>query len=207
MTVVAIDGPAGAGKSTVSRAVAAALGYTRLDTGAMYRAVALAALRRGTSPAEAARTSRIDVRDGVKLDGEDVSALVRTPEISEAASAAAADPGVRAAVVAPQRRLLGQGDRVAEGRDIGTVVAPEAAVKIFLTASPGERARRRAAEQGAELDATLADLERRDRRDITRAHSPLTRARDAVEIDSTNLSLEEVVDRIVAQVHGVPQPS
>jgi cytidylate kinase len=203
MTVVAIDGPAGAGKSTVARALADALGYTLLDTGAMYRIVALAARQGGRSAAEAARAARIDVRDGARLDGEDVSGLIRTPEISEAASAVAADPGVRDAVVAEQRRLLADGDWVAEGRDIGTVVAPGAEVKVFLTADPAERARRRAAELGASPEAVLADLARRDERDRTREHSPLVKADDAVEIDSTRMSLEDVVARIVARVRAL----
>jgi cytidylate kinase len=203
MTVVAIDGPAGAGKSTVARALADALGYTLLDTGAMYRIVALAAREGGRSAAEAARAARIDVRDGARLDGEDVSGLIRTPEISEAASAVAADPGVRDAVVAEQRRLLADGDWVAEGRDIGTVVAPGAEVKVFLTADPAERARRRAAELGASPEAVLADLARRDERDRTREHSPLVKADDAVEIDSTRMSLEDVVARIVARVRAL----
>jgi cytidylate kinase len=198
MTVVAIDGPAGAGKSTVARALADALGYTLLDTGAMYRIVALAAREGGRSAAEAARAARIDVRDGARLDGEDVSGLIRTPEISEAASAVAADPGVRDAVVAEQRRLLADGDWVAEGRDIGTVVAPGAEVKVFLTADPAERARRRAAELGLELQQVLDEQARRDERDRAREHSPLRPAEDAVLLDTTELGIDEVVARIAA---------
>jgi cytidylate kinase len=205
MTVVAIDGPAGAGKSTVARALADALGYTLLDTGAMYRIVALAAQRSGLAPADAARTAGIDVRGGARLDGEDVSALIRTPGVSEAASAVAADPAVREAVVAQQQRLLADGDWVAEGRDIGTVVAPTAEVKVFLTADPTERARRRAAELDASVEDVLADLARRDERDQTREHSPLVKAEDAVEIDSTGLSLDEVVARVVARVRALPR--
>ena len=146
MTVVAIDGPAGAGKSTVARAVAEALSFTYLDSGAMYRCVALAAAQRGRPPAEVAPSLQIELGEYVYLDGRDVSAEIRTAEISEAASRVAADPQVRAAMVAEQRRLLSRGDWVAEGRDIGTVVAPGAEVKVFLTASPQERAppRRRA---------------------------------------------------------------
>lgn len=196
MTVVAIDGPAGAGKSTVARAVAAALGYTYLDTGAMYRAVALGALRRGAEPAAVARAVRIDVGDRVRLDGEDVTGAIRTPEVSEGASVAAADPAVREAMVDQQRRLLAAGDWVAEGRDIGTVVAPDAAVKVFLTATPEARARRRAAELGADTATVLADQTIRDQRDAERAHSPLAPAPDAVTIDTTDLTLEEVVDRV-----------
>jgi cytidylate kinase len=202
MTVVAIDGPAGAGKSTVARALADALGYTYLDSGAMYRAVALAALRRGAAAAEVAPAVRIDVGDHVLLDGADVTSEIRSPEISEAASRAASDPEVRRAMVAEQRRLLADGDWVAEGRDIGTVVAPEAAVKVFLTADPAERARRRAAELGVDPATVLAEQAIRDERDRGRAHSPLARAPDAVELDTTDLTLAEVVERISRLVSG-----
>ena len=194
--VIAIDGPAGAGKSTVARAVADALGFTFLDSGAMYRCVALAALRRGTEPADVASALRIEPRERVWLDGEDVSAAIRTPEVSEAASRAAADPAVRAAMVAEQRRLLAVGDWVAEGRDIGTVVAPEAEVKVFLTASPQERAQRRAAELGADPATVLAELTLRDQRDTEREHSPLAAAEDAVTLDTTAMTREAVVAAI-----------
>jgi CMP/dCMP kinase len=194
--VVAIDGPAGAGKSSVARAVARELGFTYLDSGAMYRSVALAALRRGVPAAEIAALVHIDLTDGVMLDGEDVSDLIRTPEVSEAASRVAADPAVRTAMVAEQRRLLSAGDWVAEGRDIGTVVAPDARLKVFLTASPQERARRRAAERGADADAVLAELAERDERDETRAASPLHAAPDAVVLDTSGLSLEQVVRQV-----------
>ena len=206
MTVVAIDGPAGAGKSTVARAVADALGFTYLDSGAMYRSVALAAVERGVEPAEAAGSARIEFRGGdpgrVLLDGRDVTTAIRAPEISEAASRAAADPEVRAALVRAQRTLLDHGDWVAEGRDIGTVVAPEADVKVFLTADPRERARRRAAEIGADVDAVLAEQTIRDERDRAREHSPLRPAPGAVVLDSTDLALPEVVERIVELVRG-----
>jgi CMP/dCMP kinase len=195
--VIAIDGPAGSGKSTVARAVADALGFTYLDSGAMYRTVALAALERGAEPAEVAPAVRIEVGERVLLDGEDVTAAIRTPEVSEAASRAAAEPTVRAAMVAQQRRLLGSGDWVAEGRDIGTVVAPDAAVKVFLTASPHERARRRAAELGADPQAVLVEQTLRDQRDSRREHSPLKAAPGAVMIDTTGLTFEEVVQRVV----------
>src|SRR4051812_29805832 len=153
--LVAIDGPAGAGKSTVARAVADALGFTYLDTGAMYRAVALARLR-GHGLPHLADVGFTD--DGhVTLEGEDVEALIRNPEVAEEASRVAADPQVRAALVEQQRRLIGQADWVAEGRDVGTVVAPGAEVKVFLTASPQERARRRAAELGADYETVLQD--------------------------------------------------
>jgi cytidylate kinase len=194
--VVAIDGPAGAGKSSVARAVARELGFTYLDSGAMYRSVALAALRRGVPAAEIAGLVHIDMTDGVMLDGEEVSDLIRTPEVSEAASRAAADPAVRAAMVAEQRRLLSSGDWVAEGRDIGTVVAPDAGLKVFLTASPQERARRRAAERGADTASVLAELAERDERDETRAASPLHAAPDAVVLDTSGLSLDEVVRQV-----------
>jgi cytidylate kinase len=196
--LVAIDGPAGAGKSTVARRVAEALGFTYLDSGAMYRAVALAALERGAEPAEVAPAVGIDLGDRVLLDGRDVTADIRTPKVTEAASVAAADPAVRRAMVALQRRLLGGGDWVAEGRDIGTVVAPDAKVKVFLTASPEARARRRAAELGANEATVLADQTLRDQRDTERAHSPLQAAPDAVTIDTTDLTLDEVVDRVAA---------
>ena len=194
--VVAIDGPAGAGKSTVARAVAGALGFTYLDSGAMYRAVALAALERGLSPADVAPQVRIELGDRVRLDDRDVTAAIRSPEVTEAASRVAADPAVRAALVDKQRQLMADGDWVAEGRDIGTVVAPNAAVKIFLTASPEERARRRAAELGADVNTVLSEQLIRDQRDSTREHSPLRAAAGAVELDTTGLTLEQVVQRV-----------
>jgi cytidylate kinase len=194
--VIAIDGPAGAGKSTVARAVAEALGFTFLDSGAMYRCVALAALERGKEPGAVAGELRIEPYAQVQLDGRDVSAAIRTPAVSEAASRVAADPLVRAAMVVAQRRLLSEGDWVAEGRDIGTVVAPDAAVKVFLTASPEERARRRAAQIGADPATVLAEQTIRDQRDESREHSPLTAAEGAVVLDTTGLSLAEVVARI-----------
>ena len=192
--IVAIDGPAGAGKSTVARAVARALGFTYLDTGAMYRTVALASLR-GRDDVGALE---IEIGEAVRLDGEDVTDLIRTPEVSEAASRVAARPEVRAAMVAKQRELMGSGDWVAEGRDIGTVVAPDAELKVFLTASPEERARRRAAELGLDAEQVLADQRDRDARDSEREHSPLRAADDAVPLDTTGLSIDEVVAKIVA---------
>jgi CMP/dCMP kinase len=203
VTVVAIDGPAGAGKSTVARAVAGELGFTYLDTGAMYRSVALAASERGADPATVASVLRIEPQgERILLDGRDVTDEIRTPELSEAASRAAADPGVRRAVVEQQRRLLATGDWVAEGRDIGTVVAPDAEVKVFLTADPEERARRRAAELGLDPDRVLAEQTIRDERDRTREHSPLEPAAGAVVLDSTHLTLPDVVRRIAALVEG-----
>jgi len=198
--VVAIDGPAGAGKSSVARGAAEALGFTYLDSGAMYRAVALSALERGVAPASVAGSLRIDVRDRVLVDERDVTEAIRAPEVSEAASRAAADPAVREAMVAEQRRLLATGDWVAEGRDIGTVVAPDAAVKVFLTASPEERARRRAAELRVDPAVVLRELTIRDERDSTRTASPLIAAPDAVVLDTTGLALDEVVARVVSLV-------
>jgi cytidylate kinase len=194
--VVAIDGPAGAGKSTVARSVATELGFTYLDSGAMYRAVALAALRAGAEPADIAPSVKIQLGDRVLLDGDDVTEALRTPEVSEAASRAAGQAAVREAMVAQQRRMLSEGDWVAEGRDIGTVVAPEAELKVFLTADPRERARRRAAELGADADAVLAEQQIRDQRDSTRELSPLAPAPGAVVLDTTGLGLDEVVAKV-----------
>jgi len=198
--LIAIDGPAGAGKSTVARAVAAALGMHYLDSGAMYRCVALLALREpGADAGSLARRARIEA-DGARvlLDGEDVAAAIRAPAVSAAASRVAAEPAVRAALVAKQRAILGSGDWVCEGRDIGTVVAPGAELKIYLTADAAERARRRARELGAALRATHEELSDRDARDSARPHSPLRAAADAVVIDATELSAREVTDRVVA---------
>ena len=186
--LVAIDGPAGAGKSTVARATAHALGFTYLDSGAMYRVVALAGDRDPASLRIAFDGER------VLLDGDDVSDAIRTPEISALASKRAADPAVRNALLGKQRELLANGDWVAEGRDIGTVVAPGADHKIWLTASLEERARRR----GQPADEVRA----RDERDRTRDHSPMVAANDAVEVDTTGLSIDEVVARLVALVRG-----
>lgn len=200
MTVVAIDGPAGAGKSTVARAVADELEFTYLDTGAMYRAVALAAMQRGAPAASLASALKIEPGERILLDRRDVTDEIRTPEVSEAASRAAADPAVRAAVASEQRRLLKQGDWVAEGRDIGTVIAPDAEVKVFLTADPAERARRRAAELGVDAATVLAEQTIRDERDRTREYSPLAPADGAIVLDTTNMTLPQVVQRIVALV-------
>lgn len=198
--VIAIDGPAGAGKSSVARAVAAALGFTYLDTGAMYRCVGLAAAQRGVAPEQIADQLTIELGERVLLDGVDVTEAIRTPQASEGASRAAAEPAVRRAMVAQQQRIVSDGDWVAEGRDIGTVVAPDAALKIFLTASAQERARRRAAQIGADVATVLAEQTIRDERDTTREHDPLAAAADAVELDTTGLSLEDVVARVTALV-------
>lgn len=198
--VIAIDGPAGAGKSSVARAAAERLGYTYLDTGAMYRAVAYWATTNDRDPTDVARQSQIEVGDRVLLDGHDLTEQIREPWVSDAASRVASDPAVREALVAQQQRILSSGDWVAEGRDIGTVVAPDAAVKVFLTADSGERARRRAADQGTDAATVLADLAERDARDSGRTHAPLVPAADAVPVDSTGLSLDEVVDQILTLV-------
>jgi CMP/dCMP kinase len=201
--LIAIDGPAGAGKSSVARAVAEALGFTYLDTGAMYRAVALVAADRGAETATVAQALKIEATgERILVDGRDVTDEIRAPEVSEAASRAAADPDVRRGVVELQRRLLASGDWVAEGRDIGTVVAPDAEVKVFLTADPEERARRRAAELGLDPARVLAEQAIRDERDRTREHSPLEPAAGAVVLDSTNLTLPEVVRQIAELVPG-----
>lgn len=198
--VIAIDGPAGVGKSTVARAVADQLGFTYLDSGAMYRSVALAALERQADPADVAGEVAIEPGERILLDGRDVTAAIRAPAVSEQASRAAADPAVRAALVKQQRRLLASGDWVAEGRDIGTVVAPDAAVKVFLTASPHARAGRRAAELGADPATVLAEQTIRDQRDSARAHSPLRPADGAAVIDATELTLPDVVQAVLALV-------
>jgi cytidylate kinase len=198
--VVAIDGPAGAGKSSVARAVAERLGFTYLDTGAMYRAVALAAAGRDGDLADVAEAADIRLGDRVVLDGRDVTLAIRSPEITEAASRVSADPGVRAALVRKQRDLLDEGDWVAEGRDIGTVVCPEAEVKVFLTATPQIRAQRRAAQRGEAYETVLAAQERRDRRDRERTHSPLEPAADAVPVETSDLDLDGVVEQIAALV-------
>jgi CMP/dCMP kinase len=198
--VVAIDGPAGAGKSTVARAAADALGFTYLDSGAMYRTVGLLTMRHGGAASEQAERLEIEVGPRVIANGEDVTEAIRTPEVTEAASRVATNQRVRAALVRKQRELLSEGDWVAEGRDIGTVVAPDAALKVFLTASPEERARRRAEELGADAGTVLRDQALRDAQDSTREHSPLRQAPGAIEIDTTGLSVDEVVERIAALV-------
>ena len=211
--IIAIDGPVGSGKSTLARRVAAMLGYIYIDTGAMYRSVALKALRRGV-PLEAsdrltalAGETRIDLRafDGTQqvfLDGEDVTAAIRTPDVAQAASKVAVVPGVRKVLVAEQRRAGEKGGVVMEGRDIGSVVFPDAQLKIFLTASPEVRAERRWREHQQKGDAidlarTLEEIRERDRRDRERTTSPLVRAQDAVVVDSTAMEPEEVARLVV----------
>jgi cytidylate kinase len=191
--IIAIDGPAGAGKSTVAKALANRLGFHYLDSGAMYRGVALRSLTAAQrNAAELASELRIElVGPLVLIDGRDVTAEIRAPEVSERASQIAADPAVRAALVPLQRQLVASGDWVAEGRDIGTVVAPHAELKVFLTASAQARAHRRGDESPASIAA-------RDERDTTRADSPLREAPDAQVIDTTDLTIDEVVVRIAA---------
>lgn len=214
--IVAIDGPSGVGKSTLSKLVASRLGYLNLDTGAMYRAVALAAHRRGVALddgdrlGQLARSLHIEFRPGaggeqVLVDGEDVSAAIRTPENSMRTPLVAAHPQVREAMVTLQRQLGHNGGVVLEGRDIGTVVFPDAEVKIFLTASASERGRRRCEElrtKGVEVDLrqTIKEVEERDAHDSQRTHSPLVQAADAVAIDTTGLSIDGVLAAILAVV-------
>lgn len=198
--VVAIDGPAGAGKSTVARALASELGFTYLDSGAMYRAVGLMLLRDGGAASERAEAIEIELGERVVADGEDVTEAIRAPEVSDAASKVATNPRVRAALVRKQRALLEHGDWVAEGRDIGTVVAPDAAVKVFLTADPAERARRRAAELGTDVETVMRDQALRDAQDEGREHSPLEHAPGAVAVDTSGLTIDQVVERIAELV-------
>jgi len=212
--VVAIDGPAGAGKSTLARALARALGYTYVDSGAMYRVVGLAARERGIDPADAnALAALVDglefalVPDAggqrVLLEGRDVTPEIRTPPAGEWASRVAAIPEVRTRLVIRQQQLGASGGIVMDGRDIGTVVFPTADCKFFVTASPAERARRRAHEIGApetELSAIQAEIEARDSRDSGRAHAPLRAAADAEIVDTTDLSADEVAERLLKRV-------
>jgi cytidylate kinase len=205
--IVAIDGPAGAGKSTAARGVARALGYRYLDSGAMYRSVALASLEDPTrTPAEHAAALDVTLDERVLLGGRDVTEAIRAPEVSAEASKVAADPAVRAALVERQRSLTANGDWVAEGRDIGTVVVPQAPVKVFLVADEAVRARRRALERGGDAAAVLGEQRERDARDRAREHSPLEPAPDAVILDTTGLSEEQVVARIVELVRAADGP-
>jgi len=207
MRVIAIDGPAGSGKSTVARAVADALGLAYLDTGAMYRAVAFAAMRRGIDPedgpavAELAREMTLEVAGTVVVDGVDATIEIRSPEVTRAVSTVAANAGVRHEMVARQREwALAHGGGVVEGRDIGTVVFPDAPVKVYLTADDAERASRRSQEMlELHYDEVAADIARRDHVDSTRPTSPLSVAADAVRIDTTG----RPIDAVVADVLGL----
>jgi CMP/dCMP kinase len=214
--IVAIDGPSGAGKGTVARAVAVELGYKHIDTGAMYRAVAWKALReqidlsQEETVADVARRMRIDVINGVvRADGQDIAAAIRTPEIDAGAAAVARLPRVREVLIAQQRAMGVGGGVVMEGRDIGSVVFPNADVKVYLDASPEERARRRAhdpahaAGRGATAVKDVATaLEARDLSDRTRTASPLTRADDAIFVDTTHLSIDEAIQQVLAAVQS-----
>jgi cytidylate kinase len=216
--VVAVDGPAGSGKSTVSRRLAVALGARYLDTGAMYRAVTWAVLRDDVDPADADSVAKIADHvaitigtdpDGplVSVDGTPVDRAIRGPEVTAAVSAVAAVPAVRARLVAQQREIIAAERRiVVEGRDIGTVVAPDANLKVYLTASAAERGRRRSAENAGDLDTTVADLARRDKLDSSRAADPLRRADDAVVLDTTTMGIDEVVAHLQSLVDGAHRP-
>ncbi len=206
--VVAVDGPSGSGKSTVSRRLATALGARYLDTGAMYRAVTLAVLTAGIDPQDGATVAKVareaTLRCGtepdhpfITLDGVPVDRDIRGADVTAAVSAVAAVPAVRALLVSLQREIIADAGRiVVEGRDIGTVVAPDADLKVFLTAAPQERARRRSAEQASDLAATAADLQRRDTLDASRPVDPFRQASDAVVLDSTALGIDEVVSKL-----------
>ncbi len=203
--VIAIDGPAGAGKSTVARALAERLDFTYLDSGAMYRSVALVATRAGADPDDESAVAPLAREMDIKMNGgtvaigdEDVTAAIRAPEVSAVASRISVHRGVRDAMVDRQRTLVEDGGWVAEGRDIGTVVCPRAPLKVFLTASERERAERRAAETGEDPDAVLAAQRDRDARDRDREHGALQAAEDAVEVDTTGLAVESIVERIAA---------
>lgn len=212
--VVAIDGPAAAGKSTIAKRLAERLGFTYIDTGAMYRAVALWALRQKVDPGDVHRVeqlalaAQIELTPGrIRLNGEDVTEAIRTQEVSNGASRVAVIPGVRRAMVAKQREMGERGSVVMEGRDIGTVVFPNADIKVFLDANPEERVRRRLAEGKAKGDpisaeALAAHMKERDQRDSTRADAPLAQAPDAVYLDSTALDIGEVEEAILKMVRA-----
>ncbi|HUW02434.1 MAG TPA: (d)CMP kinase [Acidimicrobiales bacterium] len=210
MLVIAIDGPAGSGKSTVARALADRLGLAYLDTGAMYRAVTFAAMRRGVDPGDAEPTVHVAQQMGLEMppdgtvvvDGVDATIEIRGPEVTRAVSLVAANPGVREEMVSRQREWARANDGgVIEGRDIGSVVFPDAALKVYLTASPEVRADRRSKEvTDLDYETVAADLARRDALDQTRQHSPLTRSGDAVEVDTSYLGIDEIVDLIAGQL-------
>jgi len=207
--VIAIDGPAGAGKSTIARRLATRLGFTYIDSGAMYRAVALWALRQKLDPSDRHRMEQLALAAAISLEGErvvlngeDVTEALRGPEVSRAASLVATIPGVRRALVDKQREIGAQNNVVMEGRDIGSVVFPQADLKIFFDAESEERARRRAAEVNGDHELIAHQIRERDERDRTRAEAPLTQALDAVYFDSTGLSIEEVEEAILKLVRA-----
>ena len=210
--VIAIDGPAGAGKSTVARGVADALGFTYLDSGAMYRCVALAALERGIDVENGERLGELawslDIGfegDSIRLNGESVGGKIRSPAVTIAASHVSVHPQVRQAMVKRQRELIAAGNYVAEGRDIGTVVSPDSPLKIFLTAHEEERARRRAADSGESVAEVRKAMRDRDRRDQHRADSPLRTAEDSIYVDTTDRTPDQVVEEIaeLARKRGI----
>ena len=201
--VIAIDGPAGAGKSSVARALAERLGFTYLDSGAMYRCVALACIERDVDPDDGSATGELakslSIVPGpgpVLLDGRDVSGGIRTERVTEVASRVSVHPEVRQVMVEDQKEMIRSGRYVAEGRDIGTVVSPDSPLKVFLDASPEVRAKRRALEAGGEAETVRAAIEERDQRDSSRAHGRLEIASDAVELDTSDMEIDEVVERI-----------
>ena len=207
--IVAIDGPAGAGKSTIARRVAARLGFTYIDTGAMYRAVALWALRQSVDPSDMHRLEQLALAADIALEsatakvflnGEDVTDVIRTPQVSDAASRVSAIPAVRRALVEKQRVMGAEGNVVMEGRDIGTVVFPQANVKIFLDANPGKRVERRQTQSGGAAAEIAGEIAERDRRDTTRPDSPLVQAPDAMYLDTTSLTVEEVEEAVLRLV-------
>jgi CMP/dCMP kinase len=206
--VIALDGPSGTGKSTVARGLARRLGFRYLDTGAMYRAVTWAVLRDGVDPEDAAAVTELAARtrisvstdpdhQHVTVDGRSVDRQIRSKAVTTAVSPVSAVPEVRALLVAQQRGLIGSGAVVVEGRDIGTVVAPDAPLKIFLTASADARATRRSRQDGTDRVGTAADLDRRDAYDSGRVHSPLRAADDAVHVDTTSMDIDEVIQHLV----------